>query len=627
MPWIVTALMALWVLSALRSPTSKAEFDSVGFGRLPAVLNGRLQPLDSVARNALLVMRGKQAVALDDRTMLPAREWLLEVAFKPEVADTRKVFRIDHPDLRGLLKLPVDGPNYFAFDQVKGSLEEIDNQARRASRVESQHRNTYEKAVLKLHYGLTLYQRLKNSFRPEQSDDFRTELAAFQDALPAGLAAWRLRQDNKEYNQADLERMARFLQGYDRVANAAYPLLVPPLEPQANREGWSNIGASLIDTLHSGRIHPAVTAYAAMATTYRQAQPTQFNEALTDYRSWLTQAGYTPELGKGRREFLFHQWSPFYQSTALYVIVFILGCATWFVTAPALGRTAFWLLVLAFLVHTAGIVFRMVLEGRPPVTNLYSSAVFVGWGAVLLGIFLERIYRDGIGLVMASTLGFLTQIVAHNLSLDGDTMEMLRAVLDTNFWLATHVITITLGYSAMFVAGFLAIMYVIRGVFTRHLGAATRQALARMVYGVVCFATLFSFIGTILGGIWADQSWGRFWGWDPKENGALLIVLWCAIILHARWGGLVRERGLMNLTIFGNIITSFSWFGVNMLGVGLHSYGFMDSAMLWLGLFVLSQLAFIGLGLLPERLWASLRAGAPAPATAAGRARTAPRPA
>src|SRR5437763_1739057 len=86
------------------------------------------------------------------------------------------------------------------------------------------------------------------------------------------------------------------------------------------------------------------------------------------------------------------------------------------------------------------------------------------------------------------------------------------------------------------------------------------------------------FVGTVLGGIWADQSWGRFWGWDPKENGAVLIVLWCAIILHARWGGFIRQRGLMVMAIFGNVVTSFSWFGVNMLGVGLHSYGFMQKA-------------------------------------------------
>jgi len=121
------------------------------------------------------------------------------------------------------------------------------------------------------------------------------------------------------------------------------------------------------------------------------------------------------------------------------------------------------------------------------------------------------------------------------------------------------------------------------------------KALAKMVYAIVCFATLFSFTGTVLGGIWADQSWGRFWGWDPKENGALLIVLWNAMILHARWGGMIRERGLMNMAVFGNIMTSFSWFGVNMLGIGLHSYGFMDAAFKWLMLFIGTQVLVISL--------------------------------
>jgi ABC-type transport system involved in cytochrome c biogenesis permease subunit len=130
-----------------------------------------------------------------------------------------------------------------------------------------------------------------------------------------------------------------------------------------------------------------------------------------------------------------------------------------------------------------------------------------------------------------------------------------------------------------------------------------------MVYGIVCFATLFSFTGTVLGGIWADQSWGRFWGWDPKENGALLIVIWNAIILHARWGGLIKQRGLMSLAVGGNIVTSWSWFGTNMLGVGLHSYGFTDAAFWALIVFVLSQLAMIGLAGVPLGKWRSFRAG------------------
>ena len=130
---------------------------------------------------------------------------------------------------------------------------------------------------------------------------------------------------------------------------------------------------------------------------------------------------------------------------------------------------------------------------------------------------------------------------------------------------------------------------------------------ARIIYAIVCFATLFSFVGTVLGGIWADQSWGRFWGWDPKENGALIIVLWNALILHARWGGLVKERGLANLAVVGNIVTSWSWFGTNMLGIGLHSYGFMDSGFKWLMAFIGSQLLLIGLGLIPLRYWRSFR--------------------
>jgi ABC-type transport system involved in cytochrome c biogenesis permease subunit len=210
--------------------------------------------------------------------------------------------------------------------------------------------------------------------------------------------------------------------------------------------------------------------------------------------------------------------------------------------AAAFGRLAH---RLAFVIHTTGLIYRMVLEGRPPVTNLYSSAIFIGWGAVVLGLVLEKIYRNGIGAVAAAGMGFITLIIAQNLAVDGDTMEMMRAVLDTNFWLATHVVAVTTGYASTFVAGFLALIYIVRGVFTQTLDEATGKSLARMVYGIVCFATLFSFVGTVLGGIWADQSWGRFWGWDPKENGALIIVLWNALILHAALGRMIRERGLV----------------------------------------------------------------------------------
>src|SRR5206468_3762169 len=306
---------------------------------------------------------------------------------------------------------------------------------------------------------------------------------------------------------------------------------------------------------------------------------------------------------------------------------FILACASWLVWEQRLGGYAYSLLIFAFLVHRAGLLTRMYLEGRPPVTNLYSSAVFIGWAAVFLGIALERFYRNGIGSATASMVGFITLLIAHHLSMDGDTMEMMRAVLDTNGWLATHVVCVTLGYASTFLAGFLALTYILRGSLTSSLNRETARALLRMVYGIVCFATLFSFVGTILGGIWADQSWGRFWGWDPKENGALLIVLWNALILHARWGGLVRDRGFVNLAVCGNIVTSFSWFGVNMLNIGLHSYGFMDAAFKWLMIFIVSQVVIIGVGLLPAHLWRSIRISKPVMNPGRGAKAVTPQPA
>jgi ABC-type transport system involved in cytochrome c biogenesis permease subunit len=313
-------------------------------------------------------------------------------------------------------------------------------------------------------------------------------------------------------------------------------------------------------------------------------------------------------LTKSDVEARFNSAQPFYTSAILYVIAFLCGVVSWLKWPEALRLIAYRLVMVAFGLTTLGIATRMWIEARPPVTNLYSSALFVGWGAVALCVTLEYFHKNSIGSVTAGIVGFASLIIAHHLALGGDTMEMMRAVLDSNFWLATHVVTIAVGYSATFLAGFLALIYVVRGVVTRSLDRASADALGRMIYGAICFATLFSFVGTILGGIWADQSWGRFWGWDPKENGALLIVIWNAIILHVKWAGLVKTRGLAALAIFGNIVTAWSWFGVNMLGVGLHSYGFMDSAFWWLVGFAGSQVAIILLAALPVSSWRSTAA-------------------
>lgn len=635
LPWVVTGIFAVWLAAELRIARPKTPFDVHGFGQLPVVLNGRIQPMDSVAINSLLSMRGKRTVGQDEgkgaRTRkITATEWLLEVMMRPQEAAKYKSFRIQHPDLQGLLERP-EGLAYFSFNELEPHLEKLQQQAGpikealESRQKDSKQLTPYERDLMHLYDSLVLYQRLKNSLRPEhdfdhpelldgKAGDFAAEVDLFvkvyRTALDKGMEAFRKRQAGEEYKEEELDLLGKLFaraKQYQLVASVAYPLAIPPLIPKTGRENWSNMGTNLLEGIRSGEMHPAVIAYAKMATAYRNGQAPEFNQAVGDYQKWLAQQGLMPELSKGHREFFFNQYEPFYKSTILYVIVLLVGCVFWLNWTDWVRRTGMSLLWLAFVVHTAGLIYRMFLEGRPPVTNLYSSAIFIGWGAVLLGLILEKIYPEGIGIVVAAAIGFTTQIIAHHLSLSGDTMQMLQAVLDTNFWLATHVVVITAGYSSMFIAGVLAIVYILRGMLTRTLKAATAKSLTRMVYGIVCFSTLFSFVGTILGGIWADQSWGRFWGWDPKENGALLIVLWCAIILHARWGGLIREQGLMAMAIFGNVITSFSWFGVNMLGVGLHSYGFMDEAFRWLMIFVVSQLVLIGMAMVPKKYWLSFR--------------------
>jgi cytochrome c-type biogenesis protein CcsB len=664
-PWVFLALFASEII-AVMVPKKDGEFHTREFGRLPTLLNGRIQPFDSVARNSLLQIRSTGDCPLEivpgwkfwhHPKKLKATEWLLEVMTRPEDADTRSIFLIHHAELIGDLKLQDkgienSGLRYYTFEDLRPVMSEIFKQVEPIlKREEEKHstaeqRTVFEKQLMKLYNAVTLYQRLKYSLQPEGVDNWSKELADFQTNVSAARATQQAGQNGENLDQELLQRINKPYQEVEQMARFGYALIVPPADPEASRDNWQNAGNSILEFARADQFPVPITDFATMATAYRNKDGSAFNNAIEDYKAWLTPR-FAKEVKKSRAEFYFNDVKAFLHATIMYIFALVLaGVALLTLTiAPAvsetLRRSAFYIIILAGLVHTFGLIFRMVLEGRPPVTNLYSSAIFIGWGAMILGLVLERIYRLGIGNIVASFAGFVTLLIAHNLALGGDTMEMLRAVLDTNFWLATHVVVVTLGYASTFVAGLIAIIYILVGLFTpilkeklrpREVAGATAKAqitkpsnqielgkaLSKMVYGIVCFATLFSFTGTVLGGIWADQSWGRFWGWDPKENGALLIVLWNAIILHARWGGLVRDRGIMNLAVFGNIVTSFSWFGVNMLGIGLHSYGFMDAAFKWLVFFIATQLVIIGLGLIPLHLWKSFRSAAPLPSSGNG---------
>jgi ABC-type transport system involved in cytochrome c biogenesis permease subunit len=241
--------------------------------------------------------------------------------------------------------------------------------------------------------------------------------------------------------------------------------------------------------------------------------------------------------------------------------------------------------------------------------------------SILAALFIERINRKkasaGIGLLCASMLGVVLLSIANRYAAEGDTMRMLVAVLNSNFWLSTHVVCVTIGYSACLLTGAIGHVWLIRALMPGDAGKPERlKEISKMIYGTLCFGLLFSFIGTVLGGIWADQSWGRFWGWDPKENGALLIVIWCIILLHAKHWGYIRNQGLALGSVFGAIVVSLAWFGVNLLNVGLHSYGFTTGAATKLFGYIGAELIFMiiaGTGL--KLGWGSKPAKARSPAT------------
>jgi ABC-type transport system involved in cytochrome c biogenesis permease subunit len=603
-PAVVFSLAALWIAtSLLPSKSGKEDVDLTEFGKIPVLVGGRVKPLDTVARNSLLIIHTKQTLRLTDGRQIPALRWLADTLFNARVADQYPAFVIQNAEVLGLFGWEQSDRKYFSFTELTPFLKQIDEQGEQADKLQPIERSAYQSAILNLRNGLVLYQRLKNSVQPEDADNFSGELQAFENAIPEAAKAARARQTGQQFNQATLDRLTELMQRYQRMAELSYMLAVPP---RAQSNDWRSVGQAITQSITEREMHPVVKLYASLGDAYRTSDRAAFSRDVDLLKNRVAQE--QPNGAKrARYEFLFNQVDPFTHSMTLYVIAFLLACTSWLGWTRPLNRAAFYLLLLALAVHTFGLFSRMYLQERPPVTNLYSSAIFIGWGAVIVALILERIFRDGIGAACAGAIGFITLIIAHHLAGSGDTLEMLQAVLDTNIWLATHVVAITTGYAAMFLAGMLAIIYIVRGVFTRSLKKETADSLTRMTYGVVCFATLFSFVGTVLGGIWADQSWGRFWGWDPKENGAVLIVLWCAVILHARWGGFIKQRGLMIMAIFGNVVTSFSWFGVNMLGVGLHSYGFMQKAFPWLVGFIISQLALMCVAAMPLERWQSFR--------------------
>jgi ABC-type transport system involved in cytochrome c biogenesis permease subunit len=630
LPVCVLAIVAAYVARISREPKyGPKEMNLTAFGRLPVADHGRVKPLDTLARNSLRIISNAETVKDAAGNRQPAIRWLLDVISEKKEADDYQVVRIDNPEVLSLLQLqPRPGFLRYSVNEIRPNIDKLEAELEQARKLKPQQRGVFEKKLAELEGRLQTYMMLVASFQALPFPKYPTREELERDP------------DKYEKEMRELLFLFRRVDEVDASMNRFSP---PPPRAIPDRKGeqpWVTF-ASAVNHAMRDRIareygkadaaesHAEVEAFDAILAAYRKGDAHSFNREVELYAANLARdpPAESPRRGTAYEAFV-NAMAPFYHANVLYIVAFIVTLLGWL--AAVFGKLrlfrdiAFWTMIGTFLLHTLAIWQRMEISGRPPVTNLYSSAVFIGWAIVGLALVMEAITKVGVGNGVGAIAGSATLFIGHFLSNDGDTVAVMQAVLDTQFWLATHVVVISLGYSATLAAGLLGMLYVAIwlldailaacGLNWTILGHTVRQsladplqtgsgrettvgkALASMIYGIICFATLASFVGTVLGGLWADDSWGRFWGWDPKENGALIIVIWNAIVLHARWDGMVRERGVAILALGGNIVTAWSWFGVNELGIGLHAYGFTEGRLRYLAMFVISQLALIGLG-------------------------------
>jgi ABC-type transport system involved in cytochrome c biogenesis permease subunit len=610
--WIAAAVAvsvcALMLGYATRTKPDPDGFDLAKAGQIPIVYEGRVKPLDTLARNTLQVMSNSDSVTDVKNTSrkLPAIRWILDVMSGasnegpqgPPRAYEHRVFRIDNPEVLDFFGLEPRKGYLYSRNEVAAKAAEFHKKVddlREKKRVEEM--NVFEKRLVELDRRVRAFTSIEATMHPEALPDAKDP----QIRRTIQQRAATIRDDLAAAEERLLKRLP--------------PLAVPVSQGGSDASlQWKPLVSAFTNDFILAKVMeaqpsaPAVDAWRKILDSYAANKPGDFNRAVDDYLSLLSdQAPPDYRANKTQFETRFNAVAPLHAAWTLYILAFIATAIGWLLATIGWGRTFQWgtwvgILVI-FAIHTAALYARIYISGRPPVTNLYSSAVFIGWGAVAFGLVLEWIFGLGIGNAVASIAGFMTLYISFKLAGDGDTFTVMQAVLDTQFWLATHVVCISLGYTATFVAGTLGVIYILHGMCTPLATERSRAMQLSMIYGTLCFAIILSFVGTVLGGLWADDSWGRFWGWDPKENGALIIVLWNALVLHARWGGMAKERGLAALAVGGNIATAWSWFGVNELGVGLHSYGFTEGALMWLGLFMASQLLIAALTLLPKRYW------------------------
>lgn len=597
---------------------------------LPVQDGGRIKPLSTYAGFQMLGLHGARSMKVEGEggevSKLTPTEWLMDTLFRPELAVDLPTFRVDNSDVLEAIGVEVKGRrDRYSYNEIAPGRDKLIELAQSYEPIVKKERDPVQQQTIDLAYNIRNYESMMYYFSfartgvvlrgtgGEGQPDQRADFSAVMTTAP------QLRRQiarSQQQGESIDERMQDMLQQVLTGANyAKFGLFILP--PKSASDGtWLTSGNTIMDvmTTQSKDTETAIGDIGALETAVRSVSISEkeFRKHFGEFKERVVKrANSRGEYKRIGMEVSYFKRDYFLNAMVYFLIGSLCALGMW---ALGRGKTGKWLswATLAFTVVAAGycvtaIIIRCVIMDRPPVGNLYDTVIFIGTTGVIFSLLVEWMSRKRFALGLAPILGTALILLARRYEVGdaGDHLNPLVAVLDSNFWLSTHVITISLGYSAGLLAAMLSCGYVLmRGLNLDGKNKDLRKSLTKAVYGCLCLTVFLSLVGTVLGGIWANYSWGRFWGWDPKENGALMIVLWTLAILHARLGGILREWGLHFASIFTACVVAFSWWHVNFLGVGLHNYGFTaGKGTIWIFYAVMMTFILFGaLAMLVERL-------------------------
>jgi ABC-type transport system involved in cytochrome c biogenesis permease subunit len=298
-----------------------------------------------------------------------------------------------------------------------------------------------------------------------------------------------------------------------------------------------------------------------------------------------------PTEAQLKAEFIYYRYPLTSITIVLYGLVLILFLLTKKYTLAAL---------IPFAMHTFILGMRCFILGRPPVSNMFETVIYVPWVAVLTGLAFYLFFKNRIIMISSILIAFFFLVFLQLTRLDSG-MENVQAVLDSQYWLMIHVLMIVGSYSLFILGGILGHIYLGWGLYYRR-ETPNMQNLAQCMIQTIYVGTALLVTGTILGGVWAAESWGRFWDWDPKESWAFISSCIYVILIHLYTFRHIGNLGLAVGSVVGLSAIGFTWYGVNyILGTGLHSYGFGSGGEQLFYLFVLLEAGFLLLCLLMQK--------------------------